>query len=396
MARKIGERDEPAHDEHLAIDEGEDRADRDRSEEGAGAPDGVEPPVGVARRLDAEREAGHRREQPDVDEAEQREQEHPEQQSAEHEPLPNGVQPDPELAPALGGVDALHVGHPHVQQGGDEEQVRERVDDEDAGHRHPAGEEQRGEYRTDDASAVHHRRVEADRPRQVLTVHEQRHRRLERGCVERVGDADEQLRGEERPQRGVGRHAIRDDQREECRRALHRELQLLFRHSVGEHATGDREQQERSELHEHHQTDECRPARAVVDVRRQREVLHPRADVRQGQAEEDDPEPAVRECRPSGAGLVAVRRGREDFGGGAHRCAVGWRWAILTRRSSYRYRPRGSDIGWCAVPDDVAARRTNSAEQASEGSEVVDEQFRNLEGREVSALGLLATSGGCR
>ena len=206
----------------------------------------------------------------------------------------------------------------------------------------PAANEQCGEDRADDAGAVHHRRVEADRAREVLAVHEQRHRRLERRRVERVGDADaaaawrtaSRARRRWRCSRRSTRVKIADER-------LHRELQLLLRHPVGEHAAGDRQQQERAELHEHHQADECGASGAVVDVGRQREVLHPRADVRQGEAEEDDPEAPVRQRRSGGARLVAVSGRREDFGGGAHRDgSVG----ILTRRSSYPW-PPSDDAG---------------------------------------------------
>ena len=78
---------------------------------------------------------------------------------------------------------------------------------------------------------------------------------------------------------------------------------------VGQHAGGDRQQQQRSELREHEQTDESRRAGPVLDVGRKGEVLHPRADVGGEQPEPDQPEVAVGEGRAGGAGTVSVGGG---------------------------------------------------------------------------------------
>ena len=128
------------------------------------------------------------------------------------------------------------------------------------------------------------------------------------GALSALAIPMQQLRGEQRPDRGIDGDAVGHEEREDRRQRLHRELQLLLRHSVGEHAGGDRQHEQRAELHEHHHADECRASGAVVDVGRQREVLHPRADVRQREADEDDPEAAVRQGRSGGARLVAVLR----------------------------------------------------------------------------------------
>ena len=150
-------------------------------------------------------------------------------------------------------------------------------------------------------------------------MHEQRHRRLERRSIERIRDADAELRREDRPQRAVLRHEVGDRDRQDHRRALHRQLQLLLRDAVGEHAGRDRQHQQGAELREDHQAHEGGAAGAVVDVGGQREVLHPRTDVRQRQTDEDDPESPVRQGRPGGAGLAAVIGRCVEFGCGGHR-----------------------------------------------------------------------------
>jgi len=178
---------------------------------------------------------------------------------------------------------------------------------EDLRHRHPQHRQQGRENGTHDPAAVDHRRVQADRTGKILTVDEERHRRLEGRCVERVGDADSELGGEDRPQHRLAGHEEGDEYGEGQRDRLHPELQLLLGDAVGQHTSGDREQQHRTQLHEDHRPDECRTARAGVDVRGQREVLHPRADVRERQPDEDDPELPRGECSAGGAGAMAAR-----------------------------------------------------------------------------------------
>ena len=65
---------------------------------------------------------------------------------------------------------------------------------------------------------------------------------------------------------------------------LHRDDEAGAVEAVGEHAGRQRQQQHRPELGEHQQPDQRRRSGAVVDVGGQREVLHPRADVRRAEA----------------------------------------------------------------------------------------------------------------
>ena len=87
---------------------------------------------------------------------------------------------------------------------------------------------------------------------------------------------------------------------------LHADQERTAREPVGEDTGGDRQQQQRPELREHQQADERRRLGSMLDVRRQREVLHPRADVGQEQPDPDQPEVAVRERGAGGAWPVRV------------------------------------------------------------------------------------------
>ena len=104
------------------------------------------------------------------------------------------------------------------------------------------------------------------------------------------------LRGDERGERDGDDHL--DD--------LHDDQEAHPVEAVGEQSADQREQQHRPELDEDQQPDEGGRFGAVVDVRGEREVLHPRADERQRHADEHDAEVAVRERGPDRAGRVTT------------------------------------------------------------------------------------------
>ena len=199
----------------------------------------------------------------------------------------------------------------------DQEQVRRGVDDEDRPTRAcRTAASSAASAGPSDPAAVDHRRVEGDRSREVVAVDEHRDARAERRRVERVGDADRRVAAANSVHSGASpaistASAIEHDHHD----ALHRDDETGAVDPVGEDAGGEREQQQRAELDEDQQADECRPAGAAVEVGRQREVLHPRADVRQCGADEQDPEPRVRQRRTSRARRVRMARsGRRGVG----------------------------------------------------------------------------------
>ena len=150
-------------------------------------------------------------------------------------------------------------------------------------------------------------------PARSAAVDEQRHAGLERRRVEGVADADHAASTANSVHSGASRGD--EDGQHDAERQLHRlhhDQERPAREPVGQHAGGDRQQQQRPELGEHEQADERRRLGAVLDVGRQREVLHPRADVGGEQAEPDQPEVAVRRARPGRcrAGVGGGGRGR--------------------------------------------------------------------------------------
>ena len=235
----------------------------------------------------------------------------------EHASAAGDVDAGQQPAPAALGVPAADVGDGDGQEGCHEEQVRRRVGEEQLRRGGAEEGEQRGQRRAEHPAGVHHHRVEAHRTGQVSAVDEQGHAGLEGRGVEGVADPDDERRGEQRPQRGGRRHQHGEDDAEGHLDQLHDDQVRAPREAVGEHAGGDREQQQRTELREHEQADQRRRVGAVLHVGRQGEVLHPRPDAGQEQTEPDQPEVAVGERRPGGPGPMGV--GEADRGHGRRR-----------------------------------------------------------------------------
>jgi hypothetical protein len=209
-----------------------------------------------------------------------------------------------------------HVRDVHEQDRGDQEHVREGVDEEQPRPRHADGDEAGGQQRPEHTAAVDHHRVQAHGTAEVSSVHQQRHAGLEGGSVQGVADADRQGAGEQGPHRRVGADEDGQQHAERGLDRLHHDEVRAAGEAVGEDAGGDRQHQQGTELREHEDADERGGLRAVLDVGRQREVLHPRAHVGGEQAEPDPPEVAVRQRGPGGTRTVPVR---EDIGGRRHR-----------------------------------------------------------------------------
>ena len=183
----------------------------------------------------------------------------------------------------------------------------------------------------------------ATAPARSAAVDQQWHAGLERRRVEGVADADDERARHQRPQRRVEADEHGQHGAEDALDRLHHDEVRAPRVAIGEDAGRDRQQQQRAELGEHEHADERRRPGALLDVRRQREVLHPRADVGGEQADPDPAEVPVRERGAGGAGTVVVgegvgRRGhrRSTLGSRSPRTVLApLTWAAIERR--YRH-----------------------------------------------------------
>ena len=150
---------------------------------------------------------------------------------------------------------------------------------------------------------------------------------------------------------------------------LHHDEVPAAREAVGEDAGGDRQHQKRTELGEHEEPDERSRLSALLDIRRQREVFHPRADVGGEQTEPDRagspgrraPPGPYRACASGGGSPVrlADRRPERRWASGGERTMP--RLIYRRRHEAPGPVPKTPDDG---RPDGVAAERYANAKAA--------------------------------
>ena len=207
---------------------------------------------------------------------------------------------------------------PHREEPPDHGQVAHAVEKEAHSHA-PGADQDARERRPEHAGGVEERRVERDRAQQVFLPHHLHEERLARGDVEGVHDPEQCGERDHPPDRhGLRPHQHRERERLEHLQRLREHHGAAFVHAVGHDARVQREQQHTERADRRDEADVERGVGELQDQPALGHRLHPRARKRDGLAEEEEAEVAMREgTKRSAAGSLGhcgKARGAPIFG----------------------------------------------------------------------------------